>query len=245
MSVKTENLSVRRRRRKEAGRDALPQALSDQAYDFIKADILLCQMTPGEEVTEIRLAERYGFGRAPVRAALSKLVQEALVIVVPRRGYVVSPITVKGVQELFELRLICEPPAVRAAVGHVNLERLRALNSYPSASDSSKQNLRFLKNNHEFHMEIFRACGNQRLTRILSGLYDEMDRLINLGLFAERSEAVMKVNHEAQGHQHDAIIAALEQRDIAAAEEITVSHIESSRDLALEVILNGRLSFSI
>jgi DNA-binding GntR family transcriptional regulator len=245
MSGTAENSSTRVRGRNGSAREALPQALGEQVYDLIKADIVLCQLPPGEEVTEIRLAERYGFGRAPVRTALSKLVQEALVTVVPRRGYVVSPITVKGVQELFDLRLICEPAAVRTAVGHVNLERLRALNSYPTANDSSRQNLRFLKNNHEFHMEILGACGNQRLTRILSGLYDEMDRLINLGLFAERDKSVMKVNHEAQGHQHDAIIAALEQGDTAAAEEMTVSHIESSRDLALKAILNGRLSFSI
>lgn len=245
MSVTVENRTALPRNRNGATREALPQPLADQVYDLIKADIVLCQLAPGEEVTEIRLAERYGFGRAPVRAALSRLVQEALVTVVPRRGYVVSPITVKGVQELFELRLVCEPPAVRAAIGHVNIQKLRSLNSYPSATDSSKQNLRFLKSNNEFHMEILTACGNQRLIRILSGLYDEMDRLINLGLFTERDKAVMKVNHEAQGHQHDGIIAALESGDTAAAEEMTVKHIESSRDLALKAILNGRLSFSI
>lgn len=244
MAISAE-IRLARARKRNADVREVAQPLADQVYDLIKADIVLCQLPPGEEVTEIRIAERYGFGRAPVRAALSKLVQEAFVTVVPRRGYVVTPITVKGVQELFDLRLVCEPPAVRAAVGHVDIERLRSLNSYPSATDSSKQNLRFLKSNNEFHMEILTACGNQRLIRILAGLYDEMDRLINLGLFAERDKSVMKVNHDAQGHQHDAIIAALEDGDAATAMDMTVQHIESSRDLALKAILNGRLSFSI
>jgi len=226
-------------------KEALHQGLGDQVYDLIKSDIVLCQLPPGEEVTEVRLGDHYGFGRAPVRAALSKLVQEGLVAVVPRRGYVVSPITVKAVQELFEVRLVCEPKAVRAAIGHVNIQKLRALNNYPSASDSSRQNLQFLKNNREFHMEVLNGCGNQRLIRILSGLYDEMERLLHLGLFSELDKNVMHVNHQAQGQQHDKIIAALEAGDAAAAEEMTFSHIESSRDLALNAILNGRLSFAI
>lgn len=243
MAITEDTPRVRKRQAK--GREALPQALGDQVYDLIKADIVLCQLLPGEEVTEVRLGERYGFGRAPVRAALAKLVQQGLVAVVPRRGYVIAPITIKALQELFELRLVCEPMAVRAAVGHVNVQKLRSLNSYPSATDSSRQNLRFLKHNREFHMEILNACGNHRLIRILSGLYDEMDRLLHVGLFSERDKSVMQATHQAQGHQHDEIIAALERGDAVAAEEMTIKHIESSRDLALNAILNGRLSFSI
>lgn len=222
-----------------------PQALGDQVYDLIKSDIILCKLPPGEEVTEVRLAERYEFGRAPVRAALSKLGQEGLVIVVPRRGYVVSPITIKDVQEIFDLRLMLEPRAAHAAVGRVDVEKLRALNAYPSSSDSGRQNLRFLKRNRDFHRAIFTACGNERLIRTLSGLYDEMDRLLHLGLFSEQDTRVMKLNHEEQGHQHDAIIEALAAEDADAAAEATTKHIEDSRTLALKAIVNGRLSFSL
>jgi Transcriptional regulators len=226
-------------------REVQHPALGDQAYDLIKSDIILCKLAPGEEVTEVRLAERYGFGRAPVRAALSKLSQESLVTVLRRRGYVVAPVTLKSVQEIFDLRLLLEPRAAHGAVGRVDIAKLRSLNAYPSMSDSGRQNLRFLERNREFHMEIFNACGNERLTRMLSALYDEMDRLLHLGLFSEQDASVMKVNHEEQGHQHDAIIEALEARDAAAAAEATSRHVEDSRNLALKAILNGRLSFSV
>jgi len=221
------------------------QALGDQVYELMKADIVLGRLAPGEEITELRLGERYGFGRAPVRGALSKLISEGLVTVAPRRGYVVAPITIKSVQEIFEMRLVCEPRAVRAAVGRVNVQRLKALNTYPSANDSGRQNLRFLKNNREFHMEIIAACGNQRLVRLLSGLYDEMDRLLNVALFSERDQNVMRATHQTQGDEHDEIIASLERGDAESAEQATHKHIETSRELALHAILNGRLSFSI
>lgn len=226
-------------------REVPSQALGDQVYDLIKNDIILCKLAPGEEVTEVRLAERYEFGRAPVRAALAKLCQEGLVSVVPRRGYVVAPITIKAVQEIFDLRLMLEPQAAGAAVGRVDVEKLRSLNAYPTSSDSGRQNLRFLKRNRDFHKAIFNACGNERLIRTLSALYDEMDRLLHLGLFSEQDTTVMRVNHEEQGRQHDAIIDALAAGNAAAAIEATSRHIEDSRALALKAIVNGRLSFSL
>jgi DNA-binding GntR family transcriptional regulator len=244
MAITVTNSATLPKRARKGG-EVVSQALGDQVYELMKADIVLGRLAPGEEITELRLGERYGFGRAPVRGALSKLISEGLVTVAPRRGYVVAPITIKSVQEIFEMRLVCEPRAVRAAVGHVNVQRLKALNTYPGANDSGRQNLRFLKNNREFHMEIIVACGNQRLVRVLSGLYDEMDRLLHVALFSERDQNVMRVTHQAQGDEHDEIIASLERGDAESAEHATYKHIETSRDLALNAILNGRLSFSI
>lgn len=225
---------------------ALPaQSLGDQVYALLKNDIILCKLTPGAEATEEGLAERYGFGRAPVRAALSRLGQEGLVSAIPRRGYLVSPITVKAVQEIFDLRLVLEPLAVRAATGRVDVQKLRTFNSRPSMPDSGRQNLRFLKTNREFHAEIIQSCGNERLIRILSGLFDEMDRLLHVGLFSERDTVVMRVNHEEQAHQHHAIIEALDGGDPVAAEKATRDHIQGSRDLVLKAIVSGRQAFSI
>lgn len=221
------------------------QSLGAQVYDLIKNDIIQCKLTPGAEATEEGLCERYGFGRAPVRAALSRLGQEGLISAVPRRGYVVSPITVRAVQEIFDLRLILEPVAVRTATGRVDLSKLMSFNNRPSTLDSGRQSLRFLKSNREFHAEIIGSCGNERLIRILSGLFDEMDRLLHLGLFSERDSVVMRVNHDEQAQQHSSIIEALASGDADAAEKATRDHILGSRDLVMKAIVSGRLEFSI
>jgi DNA-binding GntR family transcriptional regulator len=227
------------------GRALAPQSLGDQVYDLIKSDVILCKLTPGAEATEEGLADRYGFGRAPVRAALSRLGQDGLVTAVPRRGYRVSPITVKAVQEIFDLRLVLEPLAVRAATGRVDVQKLTTFNSRPNTPDSGKQNLRFLKSNREFHAEIIRSCGNERLIRILLSLFDEMDRLLHLGLFSESDAVVMRVNHDEQAHQHHEIIKALEEGNPDAAEKAVREHILGSRDLVMKAIVSGRLAFSI
>jgi DNA-binding GntR family transcriptional regulator len=222
-----------------------PQSLGEQAYDLIRSDIVLCKLAPGSEVTEAGLAEFYRLGRAPIRSALSRLCQDGFVNVVPRRGYVIAPITLKGVQEIFELRLILEPAAARIATGHVDLARLRANNSGPTASDS-KQNLRFLTSNRAFHLAIAEATSNDRLTQSIATLHDEMIRLLNLGLFSSgREPDAMHIDYERQRKQHDALIEAFAACDPSAAERAAADHIEHSRDLVLRAIFRRRLSFDL
>ena len=223
-----------------------PQSLGDQAYDQIKGDIILCKLAPGAEVTEAGLAEHYRLGRAPIRSALSRLSQDGFVNVVPRRGYVIAPITVKGVQEIFELRLILEPAAARIATGHVDLQRLRATNSWPTASDSAKQNLRFLTSNRAFHVAIAEATGNDRLTASIATLHDEMVRLLNLGLFSSgREPDAMRIDYDLQRKQHDELIDAFAAGDPDASERAAREHIEHSRDLVVRAIFRNRLSFGL
>jgi DNA-binding GntR family transcriptional regulator len=223
-----------------------PQSLGDQAYELIKADIILCKLSPGAEVTETGLADHYRLGRAPIRSALSRLSQDGLVNVVPRRGYVISPITVKGVQEVFELRLILEPAATRIATGHVDLQRLRATNSWPTASDSAKQKLRFLTSNRAFHIAIAAATNNDRLVQSIVTLHDEMVRLLNLGLFSSgREPDAMRVAHDLQRQQHDLLIDCLARGDPDAAKRAAREHIEHSRELVLHAIFRQRLSFGL
>lgn len=231
-----------------AKRPAAPkrtQSLSDQIYDRLKGDIVVCKFRPGEEITEIGIAETYKVGRAPVRAALSRLCQDRLLVAVRRRGHVVAPITAQSIQDVFRLRLILEPAAARAAVGRVDVELLRSFVANPGPLTDRKHALTFLHENQDFHLAIIRACGNERLERILYELYDEMSRMLHLGLYAERDSNAMRVDHDEQEKQHNAIIDAFATQDADAVEAAIRSHIESSQSLAIKAILSGRLPFTL
>ena len=232
-------------RRKERGVTRRAQSLGDQAYEQIKRDIVLCKLRPGEEITEAGLAAAYKFGRAPIRAALSRLAQDRLLAAVPRRGHIVTPISIRSVREVFELRLILEPAAARAAVGRVDVELLRSFSPTPGPPDDPRRKLRFLKDNRDFHMAVIAACGNERLERILSALYDEMSRMLHLGLFSERDSDVMRIDHQEQEEQHRVIIDAFSAHDGDAAERATRQHIESSHGLVVKAIMSGQLTFSV
>jgi len=80
--------------------------LSDRAYERIRHDIISCVLAPGSEISETQLCAQYKIGKAPVRMALNRLAHDGLVRAIPRRGYRVTPVTVKDIHDVFELRLM-------------------------------------------------------------------------------------------------------------------------------------------
>jgi DNA-binding GntR family transcriptional regulator len=209
--------------------------LSERAYERIKHDILCCLIAPGTEVSETRLSEQYRLGKAPVRAALSRLTHDGLVRAIPRRGYMVTPVTLKDIQDVFELRLMLEPRAARLAAGRVDAKRLRLLDEICRAGyqpGEPKSTARFLEANKDFHVAIAQASGNARLAHALSQLLDEMTRLLHLGL------GIRNRTQEMQ-HEHRTLVRALVRGDGATAEKICREQIEAAREMVLKAMLNS------
>lgn len=87
------------------------------------------QTCPDRLVTGAELSEAYELGRTPVREALSRLARERLIRILPRRGYLVVPIDVHDVLNMYAVRLLLESEAARLAAGHVNAEQLQRLDA--------------------------------------------------------------------------------------------------------------------
>jgi DNA-binding GntR family transcriptional regulator len=156
---------------------------SKQAYLAIKQDIIASRLLPGEKVTKGVLTERYGFGDAPLRDALARLSQENLVHVLPREGYIVAPITLQQIRELFIVRRVIEPEVARMAAGKVDAERLwqhesQVINKFDLNDRDALE--RYVRANSNFHLAIAQATGNARLVRVMEYLIDEMERIMLL-----------------------------------------------------------------
>lgn len=210
--------------------------LTDEAYDLIKNDIILCTLKPGAEVTEAGLAAHYKLGLAPIRSALSRLSQDGLVHTIPRRGYVIAPVNAKNANEVFEMRLLLEPAAARAAAGRVDEQQLLKLGGGPFLKNNAPDDLQFLRNNRDFHVAIARASGNERMTRVIESLLDEMQRLLHIGLFSSRDHKRLQFDHQHQRRQHEELITALVSGDTDAAEAAALKHVQHSRELVMRAI---------
>ena len=88
--------------------------LRENVYEKLRADILSCELAPGDDMREQELAERYAVSRQPVREALLRLEREHLVTVQPRQGYRVNPISLADARDLLRFRLALEPACVGA-----------------------------------------------------------------------------------------------------------------------------------
>src|SRR3954462_2533940 len=100
------------------------------AYERLRTAIVALELGPRTGGSEARLVAGFGFSRAAVRAALARLRAEGLVVAEPRRGHVIAPLTLRDVLEIYDLRLLLEPPGAEAAAGQIardELARLRKL----------------------------------------------------------------------------------------------------------------------
>src|SRR4051812_45652653 len=103
------------------------ESLTEKAYRQVEELIVTLQIAPGTVVSEAQLSERLEIGRTPIREALQRLARERLVVVLPRRGIMVSEINVRTQLRLLEVRR--------------ELERLIARQAARRASDPQRAEL--------------------------------------------------------------------------------------------------------
>jgi DNA-binding GntR family transcriptional regulator len=208
-------------------------SLTDQVYIAIKNDILTCQLDPGSRIAQSQLVRRYAFGITPIREALKRLEQEGYVQSIPRFGYLITPITVKDVEDIYDLRLILEQSAIRLAIQRASDEQVEQIRQSANFTYTFKERdsyLQFLEHNIHFHVSIAQTSGNRKLAQLLAELLNEMTRIFNLGLDLRDS------GQEMRG-EHIALANALAERDAGRAEEIVHDQIMLSRQRVLEMMV--------
>lgn len=209
-----------------------PPLLTDQAVAALRRDILTTRLAPGATVSEAATAQRLGLGKAPVRAALARLSDEGLVLSVPRRGWVVSLVTIRDIHEVFDLRLILEPEAARRAAGRGDgaaLARLDAVCAAGYRPEDEESALAFLDANRAFHVAIADLSGSLRLARMIGRLLDESTRMLVLGLRRRDRTGEM-------AHEHAALVKALAEGRGADAAALMHDQVAASRDMVLAAL---------
>lgn len=215
----------------------MTDSLAEQAYQLLRRDIIQCALEPGLMVAQSQLVERYQLSTTPVREALKRLEMEGYVQSIPRFGYLVAPVTVEDIENIYELRLFLEKPAVRLAAQRASAEQIEEIRknaqfTYRYKDTQSYQ--QFLEANVDFHTMIAMTSGNKRLAETIRRLLDEMNRIFHLGLDVRDSAEEMK-------NEHVALAGALVSRNAELAEQIMEDQIRRSQQRVLEM-LNQRTS---
>lgn len=159
-------------------------SLGQAAYDTLSRLIVSGELQPGQRVTERQLSADTGLGLTPVREALTRLSQERLVITVPRRGYLIAPITAKGVNDLFEIwRHVCgaiAELAVRKATP-VEIEQIcAALDGDQAAAADGADPLTRVAHGSDLFVLLSTVARNDLLSDVYAQLSIQMARLFAL-----------------------------------------------------------------
>ncbi len=205
-----------------------PTSATFRAYQHIKQQVLTCGIRPGSMIYEGDAAEALGMSKTPVREALGMLAHEGYVEVRPRRGYLVTHITLSDVKEIYHLRRLLEPDAARLASVNATdeqLERLRRLAAGTAEHDYTGR----VRHAHLFHEILADASGSVRLAQALVGVLDECQRLYFSGIDLEEL-----VEHSAD--EHVALLEALEAGEADVAEKVARDQVDRSRAVVLDRI---------
>ncbi|WP_191084445.1 GntR family transcriptional regulator [Roseococcus microcysteis] len=209
-----------------------PPSLTEQAVAALRRDILSTRLAPGETISEAAAAQRLDMGKAPIRAALARLAEDGLVQAVPRRGWMVSLVTIRDIHEVFDLRLLLEPEAARRAAGRVDTQMLARLDAVCAEGydcGDAESAMCYLDANKRFHVAIAELSGNGRLARQLDRMLDESTRMLVLGL--RRRDRTMEMAHE---HHELVERLALGQGEAAAA--LMHQQVAASREMVLAAL---------
>ncbi|WP_367039196.1 GntR family transcriptional regulator [Streptomyces sp. Je 1-332] len=139
--------------------------------DAVKHRILTGQLAPGQPLVETELAAQFAVSKTPVREALKTLAGTGLVVMSQFKGATVRMVDAAMAQEVYDVRLLLEPEALRRTVrsGALLDEARDALERADSAADAAERSLA----NREFHRALYVPCGNPLLSRMLDDVRDQ------------------------------------------------------------------------
>lgn len=199
-----------------------------RAHDVLtrlRSDILCLHLAPGEAISERDLEESYAASRTPIRAVLSRLIDEGLVVRTAR-GHAVAPFDLSQIEEIFEFREIAEAAAVRLACMRADPVALDAMQADLDQSLTAFTPDRWMEAGLDFHVRLAGLSGNRFL---VDAVRSATIRTLRARWLVARSEAGRRASHA----EHTAILAHLRVRDPREAEAAVIAH---SRDIKRQVI---------
>lgn len=204
-----------------------PPRLADLVYDKLKESLLNFNLQADRLYSEKELAEFFGVSRAPVREAIIRLNNEHLVEILPNRGMRVVELDERDIAECFELRHALESWVVRhlaEGLSQENKHRLHKSLKRQAEVVQANDRQRWVVENTQFHMELARCVGNQRIVRILGSTSEQIQR-IGLALIPR-----LRPMKDAFA-DHQAIVKAIIAGDSLTAEQSVHGHLSRTAEL--------------
>ena len=191
-------------------------SLVGRAYHRLEEMIVTLRLAPGQVLSEASVAAELGIGRTPVREALQRLAFEGLVVILPRRGVLVSEIDLGRQLALLEVRreierLVARKAAARAGPGErANFAEL-AEGLGQAARDEDA--VAFMRLDLRFNTMTLESCRNDyavRTMRLMQGLsrrfwYRHYRETLDLGRCAQlHRDVAVRIARAEPDHAADA-----------------------------------------
>jgi DNA-binding GntR family transcriptional regulator len=192
-------------------------------YEQLRKAIVDLELPPGSPLDEVRLSQQFSMSRTPIREALVRLAGDGLVMTLPNRNTIVSPIDFENLPVYFEALSLMYRVTTRTAASRRKPADLAAMRRHHLAyaeavlqSDAKGM----IAHNRDFHIAIAEGGGNPYFTSLFSRLLDEGRRLLRLYYYAPLED---HLPHKYVD-EHEAMIRAIETGDAELCDQLAASH---------------------
>jgi DNA-binding GntR family transcriptional regulator len=196
--------------------------MSEQLANIVRQMIVDGVIPAGSRINEVHLARDLGVSRTPLREAIARLVREDTLATVPRVGAFVRPLTIEEFEQIYPIRALLDPEALRLA-GLPSRERINRLERLNARIDAAKDPDNIIALDDEWHLLLIEGCPNKVLIDLIQK-FMRRTRRYELALMRERQQVDVATG------THREIIAKLRDGDIEAAASILKRNLETGGD---------------
>ncbi|MFE5401852.1 GntR family transcriptional regulator [Streptomyces sp. NPDC056580] len=201
--------------------------LRDQVADALRAALIAGELRPGVVYSAPALASELGVSATPVREAMLDLAREGLVEAVRNKGFRVTEMTERDLDEFTGLRTLIEVPTVGRVAETASAEQLETLRPLARRIVTAAREhdvIEYLEADHRFHLELLALAGNQRLVEVVADLR-KRSRLFGLTSLNETGRLV------ASAQEHVELLDLMVAGRAKEAEECMRRHLAHVRTL--------------
>jgi DNA-binding GntR family transcriptional regulator len=210
-----------------------PKTSTAAAVDQLRDMILTGELSAHSDHLEAELADRLGMSRTPVREATLVLQGMGLLEVRPRKGVRIKPVTVRDMEEVYEvlteLESLAAFRAAKAGYSPDDLAGLKAATERMEAALAHEDRTAWAEADEDFHTELVRLGGNSRVAEIVRLYNDQVRRARAATLHARPLPTASNKDHRAL---YEAILAG----DAEGAHDIHRSHRIAARELLTGIL---------
>ncbi|WP_405867287.1 GntR family transcriptional regulator [Streptomyces sp. NBC_00005] len=199
----------------------------EKVVDVLRAALISGELRPGQVYSAPALAPRLGVSATPVREAMLELVKEGMVEIVPNKGFRVTAVSEKQLDEYTHIRSLIEIPTTVALATTADPDDLKALRPFAMEIVTSAKKgdlISYVEADLHFHLGLLALAGNEHLVEVVRDLR-RRSRLWGLTALVEAGRL------EASAMEHVELLDALLARDPEAVREVMTRHLGHVRGL--------------
>nr|WP_319487186.1 GntR family transcriptional regulator [uncultured Caproiciproducens sp.] len=208
------------------------KSLKEKAYNIIKSKIVSCEYPPNSFLNENFLQEEIGVSRTPIRDAIGRLEQESLVKIIPKKGIIVTELSINEINMIYETRMLIEPFAIEKYGNKVDKSILISIRELFTQEYTMDNIERLYEIDDRAHRIFITATQNKYIIQIYDNIQVQNNRI---RILSGRKES--RLSQSTQ--EHIKIIDAVLADNYEEAAGLIKTHLQVAKNAAFSLVLSN------